>query len=1632
MTRRYTGGFLSAKEQATDSNTANGIFTLSEAEQLTATGNFPVGRFTPQRSLRFRKSATARLNKTFGVAPTSRTTHTMSVWVKRGLLSGGSTQCLFGTDNNYENCSFFTDDTIRFTGPYMSGTQGIYITNSVYRDISAWYHLVFVYDTTNVIATERMRLYVNGVKVTSYSTQTTPAQNATTTEWLNSGFGSGIGTSGGSGSGSIFDGYMAEVNVIDGQALDASYFGATDPETGTWVPKQYTGTYGTNGFYLPFSDNTSLNNIGFDKSALSPELITNGLFPSNVSGWTVSPSVGGSPSITWVSGAARITNSSNNGVYYYQAIPTTIGNTYYVRGYVSNISIGGSARLCKIQKSDDTSNSVNRVDIGSVAQSSGSGWISGTFTATATTSYIQLNADIIGTGNQGADFDNISVSETGYKNHWNANNISISGATNDSMVDVPGIANPIVLNGSIDPGGATRGNYCTLNSTIRQYSSTDSTGSSQPSEQWADANLRVFYKNDGVSGSVYGTMPIPNTGKWYFEYTDVYESANAPVRYGQWVGIAPIDRLEVQNGTYAGGAYDIGYVYTSEGGLNQSYSATGIANQAVDTYANYGTGDIIGIAYDADARTISWYKNNTLITTVKNIYYQPGGYVPCAGGIKQNTGSGWNTSNIPAQGLFNFGATPFSYNPPAGYKTLCTTNLPAPAIKRPSDQFDVKLYNGNGTGQIIGNTTARQTSTTRISNSARFRSANPNVLSRNLTTSGNSQKFTWSGWVKHGSNSGSGMFMSAGDSSNRSIFGTYGSSNQFTFLTYTGYSLNFTTTQSFRSVAKWQHFVFAVDTTQASPAAGVKLWVDGVLQTKWDTMAYSQNYNTYFNDATHTHYIGQNADGNQVFTGYMAEVNWIDGQQVDVSNFGQFDANNNWVPKTYTGTYGTNGFYLPFNDASSVNGGKNIVSVSYGPGLGAQTTVNTTVAIPNNTVVDEIGFYSQSSESGKYNYIVRSDGAGVYTVVATTASYQHYGQGLQYVPLTSQYTIPSTGTYYMAVYCPGSGLNWGHDLAAPSTSITYYAGAASGSQTYTTANTSYRAAALVYRSNTGIGYDASGNKNTWDASGFLVTAGIENDITVDSPTDYDPGTGDIGGSIRGNMCTLDVQYMPTASPAGTGYTMTYYNNSNASSAYPLIGTHVIQPNTGKYYWEVYLTGGIMNGTYPAYGMMKKIITGNIPGDNTTVGGFSFRGTGNTYTEGNAGSSFTSPTTNDIMGIAYDSYTGKWWVSKNGTWYNSGNPTAGTGYLGIVGDRTDLVPGFISYNNYNFHVNFGHRPFNTAPPAGFRSLNSKSLKDFGAYNLPDNFGNVVNTPDLVWIKNRTGANNHVIANSVTGIGLDHSSSTSTGALYNEGATGVQGFLPNGFALGADNSGIGSSNANGSSYASWLWNRGVTPGFDIVTYAGNGASGNQIAHGLGTQPAFIIARSITGATGRDWFVWHKGLPYGQQLRLDSTAVAETVSSATTAGGLGTPTATAFTFISGSTNTDNVNASGVSYIAYLWSEVPGFSKFGIYNTNGSTDGPVINCGFKPRFILIKTGNTFASAWHLIDTARDKYNPTQNHLSGESAEVEYNGSNQYIDVISNGFKIRNATGQLNNSSAQYNIYCAWADSPFKYANAF
>ena len=144
-------------------------------------------------------------------------------------------------------------------GVYLTdGEDDRFITNRVFRDTSAWYHFVVVLDTTNSTADDRFRLYVNGVRETSFSRADAITQNRTA--GVNAAAAHAIGRQSPAAS-QYFDGYLAEMNFIDGTALTADSFG--EIKDGVWIPKAYSGSYGTNGFYLPFDDSSA---IGDDES----------------------------------------------------------------------------------------------------------------------------------------------------------------------------------------------------------------------------------------------------------------------------------------------------------------------------------------------------------------------------------------------------------------------------------------------------------------------------------------------------------------------------------------------------------------------------------------------------------------------------------------------------------------------------------------------------------------------------------------------------------------------------------------------------------------------------------------------------------------------------------------------------------------------------------------------------------------------------------------------------------------------------------------------------------------------------------------------------------------------------------------------------------------------------------------------------------------------------------------------------------------------------------------------------------------------------------------------------------------------------------------------------------------------
>jgi hypothetical protein len=232
-----------------------------------------VSGYTVKNSLRFNSGSSDYLNRTPASAG-NRTTWTYSAWIKRSNLSSGQTILSAQSTTTANLFYFYFSSSDKLTFYHYSSSGGVtdsYIdTTQLFRDTSAWYHIVLAVDTTQATASNRTRIYVNGSEVTSFSTSAYFSQNYST--YINSTNQHRLGVN--PDNGQYFNGYQSEVYLIDGSQLTPSSFGETDTDTGIWKPKAYTGTYGTNGFYLKFANSASL---GTDSSGNGNTFTVNNL-----------------------------------------------------------------------------------------------------------------------------------------------------------------------------------------------------------------------------------------------------------------------------------------------------------------------------------------------------------------------------------------------------------------------------------------------------------------------------------------------------------------------------------------------------------------------------------------------------------------------------------------------------------------------------------------------------------------------------------------------------------------------------------------------------------------------------------------------------------------------------------------------------------------------------------------------------------------------------------------------------------------------------------------------------------------------------------------------------------------------------------------------------------------------------------------------------------------------------------------------------------------------------------------------------------------------------------------------------------------------------------------------------------
>jgi len=570
---------------------------------------------------------------------------------------------------------------------------------------------------------------------------------------------------------------------------------------------------------------------------------------------------------------------------------------------------------------------------------------------------------------------------------------------------------------------------------------------------------------------------------------------------------------------------------------------------------------------------------------------------------------------------------------------------------------------------------------------------------------------------------------------------------------------------------------------------------------------------------------------------------------------------------------------------------------------------------------------------------------------------------------------------------------------------------------------------------TTLGYDTSGNSNNWTANNISVTSGATYDSMTDVPT--------LTSEDAANYATWNPLDKDNGiSSVTNGNLKVVTNGSNGS-----IKSTIAFPS-GKWYWEV-TSDSVNSGGTQVIGIMPQ---SQPPTNNMSDSGKLGYALDASYTDrkfdNGAATSYGSYTQGNgvVYMLAFDQDAGKLWYGVNGTWLASGAPATGsnpssssistsTAYCAAVSDNT--VSG-------TFTANFGQRPFAYTPPTDFKSLNTYNLPDSTIEDGSEYFNTVTYTgngssqtvtgfgfnPDMVWHKGRSVAYSHSLVDVLRGNSNVLLSNT-TDAEQNPGAQ---------LDLATDGANVTyraanlANNQSSATYVIWGWkangsgvtnNEGTiestvsantTAGFSIVTYTGTGANAT-VGHGLGVAPKMVIVKNRDDGA-QVWTVWFTGFGSTEYIVLNTTAAK------TTSAGVWNstvPTSTVFSVGTG----NSTNKSTNEIVAYCFADVEGFSKFGSYTGNGSTDGAFVYLGFRPRLILIKRTNSTGNwqMWELNPVGT--YNVVNNLLYANLANAETSAS-ATGDALSNGFKLRQADNDNNASGSTY-IYMAFAENPFK-----
>jgi hypothetical protein len=915
-----------------------------------------------------------------------------------------------------------------------------------------------------------------------------------------------------------------------------------------------------------------------------------------------------------------------------------------------------------------------------------------------------------------------------------------------------------------------------------------------------------------------------------------------------------------------------------------------------------------------------------------------------------------------------------------------------------------------------------------IEQSLRFRSdANAN-LSRTPSSSGNRQTWTYSFWYKPGirtraageSGAGSVTFLCVKAAENNTDYAELILESDR--LTLQGNTVSwFILNPRYRDPSAWYHYVLVCDTTNATAADRIRIYINGERITDFASSSNpSQNDQLGINMSS-VHRIGRRADSNtNPLDGLMAEINFLDGTAIGdtggvIDEFGRYQEDGVWVPKNYSGSYGTNGYNLDFADGSNpgndVSGNNNDFTASgfdtadvalYTAGeAGSGTTYESNSANRTATLINPGSAFDGVTAGGTQ---VSMAGGGYWYLTHTINNVT----GLRIMVKNDTSEIADTRVNGSTVTTTVSG-----DyivVSSPPSTVTEVAIRRNQANTQ------------VYQVevNTGSGFTA-------------LLDNTDNDVDyLDTPTS-NYGTWNPIHTAEGNKGAFTDANLQTANDSGGDY----------------IAPSTIACGDGHWYWEVKVDGVQTTG-YPMIGIFDyESAKPEWGGGTSNTEGCLYWTTGQFgafVTQGSQSSYGATFTTGDIIGVEYNGSNGQLTFYKNGT-------SQGLATTVAASRRENMIPGVSAGNNGSAEVsvNFGQMDFSYTVPTGAKKLQTNNLpeptikkgnKHFGilTYQAPgspsfpitiDGSGGNNGTgeldfdqsPDLVWIKMRNGSQNHVLFDTVRGATVSLRSDGTNSEITRSNFA----FATNGFTFSAQDA---ESYQQNDQYVAWCWKAGGTAvsnsdgsitssvsantdaGFSIVSYTGT-ATNATVGHGLNSTPDVVVVkgRSFTD----EWHVKHKDLSSNNNsVRFNSTAQEADFSVWQNTA----PTSTVFSI----GTQDGVNKSGADFISYCWHSVEGFSKFGSYEGNGSSDGTFVYLGFTPSLIICKNIDA-ANGWAMFDTTRDPFNDNDQHALFANADGAETGSYN-IDLLSNGFKCRDTSGDFNGSSTY--VYMAWAENPF------